>query len=365
MSYDFSVNYKDILQRVDNINPVEYSRTRNFLNGQVTCLSPYIARGVISLPFIKQKLLERYSLYQAEKLIQELAWREYFQRVWQQLGNNIFANIRQPQSGFARKAIPAAVVQAQTGIEAIDQSIETLYQSGYMHNHARMYTAMLCCNVAQCDWSLPAQWMYYHLLDGDLASNTLSWQWVAGTFSSKKYYANQENINRYSGTRQSNSFLDHSYETIAANDIPRILTETITQIPGTTLPPPSELNVDHRLPLFLYNSYQLDPLWHAAEQGNRVLVLEPSHFKAFPVAAKVMDFIIRLAQSCIPGIQVFVGEVTEIPQLPGFPAIFYKEHPTATHYPGNCEPREWLFPEVTGYSGSFSAYWKKCEKYFR
>lgn len=365
MKYAFPLSHEAILQRVNNIDPVQYERSRNFLNGSVTLLSPYIARGVISLPFIKQSILAKYSRKQADKLIQELAWREYFQRVWQHLGNRMFTDIKQPQTGAAKEGIPAAVAAGKTGIEAIDQYTSVLYETGYMHNHMRMYTAMLCCNIAQCQWQWPAQWMYYHLLDGDLASNTLSWQWVAGTFSSKKYYANQENINRYTGSTQRNSFLDHSYETIAAQNIPDILTETIAGVPETPLPPASTVKLDQKLPLFLYNSYQLDPLWHGTEEGNRVLVLEPSHFKTFPVSDKVMDFIIRLALSCIPGIQVYVGEVNELTYFPDFPAVHYKEHPTAKHYPGICEPREWMFPQVNGYFGSFTAYWKKCEKYFR
>jgi len=92
-----------------------------------------------------------------------------------------------------------------------------------------MYTAMLACNIACSHWSLPAKWMYYHLLDGDLASNTLSWQWVAGSFSSKKYYANQENINKYSGRNQQQSYLSFDYDAITKMPIPIALQE-ITSI---------------------------------------------------------------------------------------------------------------------------------------
>ena len=79
--------------------------------------------------------------------------------------------------------MPKAVVEANTTIDAIDEAINELYQNGYMHNHMRMYLASLCCNIAKCHWKHPAKWMYFYLLDGDLASNTLSWQWVAGSNS--------------------------------------------------------------------------------------------------------------------------------------------------------------------------------------
>jgi deoxyribodipyrimidine photo-lyase len=69
-----------------------------------------------------------------------------------------------------------------------------------------MYIASLACNVAQSQWRIPAKWMYYHLLDADWASNALSWQWVAGTNSNKKYFANQNNINKYCFTKANEYF---------------------------------------------------------------------------------------------------------------------------------------------------------------
>lgn len=69
-----------------------------------------------------------------------------------------------------------------------------------MHNHLRMYIAGTITNVSHAHWRVPSLWLYSHLLDGDITSNTCSWQWNAGTFSSKKYLANQENINTYTGT---------------------------------------------------------------------------------------------------------------------------------------------------------------------
>ena len=71
-----------------------------------------------------------------------------------------------------------------------------------------MYIASIVCNIAKSHWKLPSKWFYYYLLDGDLASNNLSWQWVCGANSSKKYYANQENINKFCFTKQKNTFLD-------------------------------------------------------------------------------------------------------------------------------------------------------------
>ena len=360
---DFPTDYRLIIERIESIDAVKYCQTRNFLNGSVTYLSPYIARGVISLPMVKNSILEKYSRYESEQLLKELAWREYFQRVWQHLGDTLFSDIKQPQTDTLHQQIPEVILAANSGIQAIDDAIKNLYQTGYMHNHTRMYNAMLCCNVGKANWRLPAKWMYYHLLDGDLASNMLSWQWVAATFSSKKYYANQQNINTYSQTDQHNTFLDHPYEYIAEQPVPEILLSMVEPALITVLPSKQELLLDTNLPLLLYNSYQLDPLWHAKEKANRVLVLEPSHFSTFPVSEKVLNFIIEMARKNIPDIKVYIGEVNKIEGLTLFPAVHHKEHPTTFHYPGIKENREWMFPEVMGYYPGFFPFWKKCEKY--
>ncbi|MGA1048830.1 MAG: FAD-binding domain-containing protein, partial [Minisyncoccia bacterium] len=145
-----------------------------------------------------------------EKLLFELAWKEYFLRVWENKMDDIWTDLKHPAS-YSNTQIPSNIVDANTGINTIDSAIEELYQTGYMHNHARMWTASLVTNIAKSYWKIPSQWMYYHLLDGDIASNTLSWQWVSGTFSSKKYFANQENINKYSKTNQYNTFFYISF----------------------------------------------------------------------------------------------------------------------------------------------------------
>jgi len=134
-----------------------------------------------------------------------------------------------------------AIELAQTGIESIDFAINELYKNGYMHNHGRMYTASMACNMGKAHWLDPSKWMYYHLLDGDIASNNCSWQWVAGAFSNKKYYCNQENINKYTFSNQVNTFLDLPYEALGSMSIPDSLIGTVefdlkNSLPKTDLP---------------------------------------------------------------------------------------------------------------------------------
>lgn len=362
----FPTDYESILDRIHNIDPIQYSKTRNYLNGSVCYLSPYISRGVISVKQIMDTVLQKgYTTYQSEKFLQELAWREYFQRVWQHIGDAIWVDIKQPQPDTLHDQMIESVKNAVTGIEAIDQGIKHLYISGYMHNHMRMYIASMVCNLAKAHWKQPSKWMYYHLLDGDIASNNCGWQWVAAAFASKKYYFNQENLNKYTFSKQQHSFLDKSYEEIIAMDIPENLRATSSLILQTTLPNTPLPKIDSSIPTLIYNSYNLDMEWYKGENVNRVLLLEPSHFKKYPVSQKVLQFILALSKN-IDGIQIYSGEISYI--IDSYPNsamasnyIISKEHPTANHFPGVKISRQWMFPEVSSYHPSYFSFWKKCE----
>lgn len=357
----FPTQVEEIKKRIDTIDPEIYARTRNYIDGSVTYLSPYISRGVISTSQVLHSVFSRgYNKWKLEKFVQELAWREFFQRTWQQKGDAIFQDIHEPLRKFERSGIPEAVIHANTGIHAIDQSIKDLYETGYMHNHCRMYVAALTCNIARIHWANPAGWMYYHLLDGDLASNMLSWQWVSGTFSKKLYFCNQENINRYTKTNQQNTYLDKSYEEISEMEIPLSLSGITENLFESHLPSTPHPVIDKTLPTLVYNSYNLDPMWHKGERANRILILEPDHFKRFPVSNKVLNFILELAKQ-IENIQVYFGKFEEL----GIEEVIFKEHPLNQHYRGKAESREWLFPEPDYELGSFFSFWKKSEKYWK
>lgn len=368
---DFPTSYQQIIERINHINPIQYSKTRNFINGAVTYLSPYISRGVISVKQIMETILQKgYKPYQVEKFLQELAWREYFQRVWLHTGDGIWKDIKQPQPDVLHHQMIKAVEQATTGIDAIDEQIKKLYSSGYMHNHIRMYTASMVCNMAKAHWLQPSRWMYYHLLDGDIASNNCSWQWVAAAFASKKYYFNQENVNKYSFSKQQNTFLDKSYEAIMTMPVPDTLKASTdlslqTNLPATVIP-----ILDVNKPTLIYNSYNLDLRWRKDEDVNRVLLLEPSHFEKFPISEKVMQFVINLSKN-IEGILLHTGEIADIISLysnlssTDKGCIISKEHPAFNYYPGIKDNRDWMFPEVNGNYLSFFSFWKQCEKFLK
>jgi deoxyribodipyrimidine photo-lyase len=357
----FPTTLTAINERIDKLDVVQYAQTRNYLDGNVSLLSPYISRGVISLPFVLKRIRSRTSIDESKKFIYELCWREYFQRVWHAMETKIETDLNQSQHPVIHHQMITSVAQADTGIDAIDHAIKSLYETGYMHNHLRMYTAAMVTNIGKAHWSVPSSWMYYHLLDGDIASNSLSWQWVAGTFSTKKYFCNQENINTYCATDQQGTFLDTSYEAIMHMDCPKELAESYVAELHTALPEQKPVTFDYTKPLLLYTSYTLDPLWRQDIDVNRVLILEPSHFKKHPVSEKVLTFILDLAKE-IKDLQVFCGEIDELPDIKRFPEIISKEHPAFRHFPGNKDAYEWMFPIVKQPKG-FTSFWKACEKH--
>lgn len=364
MYADFPTNSAAIQDRLSAIDPRAYCRSRNFIDGAVTRLSPYLSRGFLNTSQIFESVRKMgIPFAEIEQFYKELAWRDYFQRVLQHKPNLYAEELRFAQTDIRNTQIPKAVVEATTGIAAIDEGIRELYASGYLHNHLRMYVASLCCNIAKSHFSLPAKWMYYHLLDADVASNYCSWQWVAGAFASKKYYANQENINRYTHSQQRNTFLDIAYEELPNIAVPSILEEA-SGLELSTLLPDFEFFVEGRHHnALIYNIYNLDPEWHKGEAYTRVLLLEPSHFERFPVSGKNLQWMLELATSNIPDLKVFVGEFSELGERLSNVNFIFKEHPLFAHYEGTTEERVWMFPQVTGYYPSFFAYWKQCQKY--
>lgn len=356
----FPTKYDEILARIDLIDPMKYGATRNYLDGAVTYLSPYISRGVISTKKVLDAVLAKgYVHDEMESFVKELAWRDYFQRLGQV--RNLALDIKFPQADVVHYQMPSSVANAQTGIQALDRAIEELYAHGYMHNHLRMYTAAVVTNIGKAHWFLPSKWMYYHLFDGDFASNRCSWQWVCGANSNKKYVANQENINRFAGTQQHSTFLDRPYESLPPKTVPSELLETMDLSLETPLPKARDIQVNSELPTFVYNYYNLDPMWHQGEVGNRILLLEPAFFQEHPVSANVLNFALELSKN-IENLQLFVGSFSELKEKYSLKELYYKEHPLNQGYSGIEEARDWISTEITGYFPSFFAYWKSLNK---
>ncbi|MGB7739164.1 MAG: FAD-binding domain-containing protein [Steroidobacteraceae bacterium] len=164
------------------------------------------------------RIAARHSLDMRHKFVYELGWRAYFRHVWQHRGDGILRSLHEgllPDESYSRE-LPADIRQGCTGVPAVDEAVSTLYLTGMLHNHARMWLASYVVHVRKVHWRAGADWLHGHLLDGDLASNHLSWQWVAGTGSSKPYVFNADNVARYAPAswHSPGTVIDTSYEAL-------------------------------------------------------------------------------------------------------------------------------------------------------
>ncbi len=196
-------------QRLAAMQPARYGRSRNFLDGAVTRLSPYIRHGVLNLAEVRDAVFEKLHASggreAGEKLINELGWRDFWQRVWRQLGDGIWDDQESLKTGHRPASyaaeLPGDIATASTSLACMDAFARELIETGWLHNHARMWMASYVVHWRRVRWQAGAHWFLQHLLDGDPASNNLSWQWVASSFSHKPYVFNRSNLERYTAGR--------------------------------------------------------------------------------------------------------------------------------------------------------------------
>lgn len=146
----FSCSTQEVQRRIQLIDCSVYDKTRNYLDGAVTWLSPFLTHGITNTREVGQQVLRNRKPSDCYCLLFEFGWPEYFHRFWQEQGEDIFENMRNPQKGAQYTKLPSAVVSANTGIDSVDQPLRTLYSDGVMHNHARMWTAAISCKDFGC-----------------------------------------------------------------------------------------------------------------------------------------------------------------------------------------------------------------------
>lgn len=184
------------------IEPQRYAKSRNFLAGAVTRLSPFLRYGILSLAEVRDLVIgTTREIEPIAKLVQELAWRDYWQRLYAQMGDGIWRDQEPYKTGFTAKQyandLPDDIRDGTTGMVCVDSFSRDMREQGWLHNHARMWLAAYIVHWRRVRWQAGARWFLQHLLDGDPASNNLSWQWVASTFSHKPYFFNRENLEKY------------------------------------------------------------------------------------------------------------------------------------------------------------------------
>ena len=213
----FSPDRESGLQRLEAFLPKAaraYASGRNTDYGQgnhetVSILSPWIRHRLICEEEVVRKVLRKHAFKSAEKFLQEVYWRSYFKgwleqrpEVWSRYTNDLASQAKKLGVDPTLSQDYNAAVEGKTGIECFDCWTKELIQTGYLHNHARMWFASIWIFTLKLPWVLGADFFHRHLLDGDAASNTCSWRWVAGLHTKGKHYvARSSNIEKFTGGR--------------------------------------------------------------------------------------------------------------------------------------------------------------------
>ena len=200
-------------------NLSEYSKLRNFDFGpdnrsNISCLSPYISHGIINELEVIDKSLKKFSFTKNEKFIQEVLWRVYW-KGWLELRPNVWLdylmelNILRDQFKSNQNYLNA--IEGKTDLECFNQWVNELKENNYLHNHTRMWFASIWIFTLELPWQLGAEFFMKHLYDGDAASNTLGWRWVAGIQTTGKHYlASEWNIKKFTNNRFKNIKLNEN-----------------------------------------------------------------------------------------------------------------------------------------------------------
>ena len=218
----FEASRAKALNQLNNFvenNLGEYSKLRNFDFGpekrsNISCLSPYITHGIINEQEIIQKALSKFSFSKNEKFIQEVLWRTYW-KGWLELRPNVWADylieLNQIKNEFKDNKDYIAAIEGKTKVDCFNEWVKELKENNYLHNHTRMWFASIWIFTLELPWQLGAEFFMQHLYDGDAASNTLGWRWVAGVQTQGKHYlASEWNIKKFTNNRFSNIKLNEN-----------------------------------------------------------------------------------------------------------------------------------------------------------
>ena len=222
-SREFAIKkLKDFIDK----NLHEYSKLRNFDFGpeqrkNVSTISPYITHGVLSEIEVIKNSLKKFSFAKNEKFVQEVLWRIYW-KGWLELRPMVWSDyiieLRKLKKDFYNNKNYLSAIEGKTNIECFNYWISEIKKYNYLHNHARMWFASIWIFTLNLPWQLGAAFFMKYLLDGDSASNTLGWRWVAGVQTQgKNYIASEWNIKKFTNNRFSQIKLNENPQPIIDN----------------------------------------------------------------------------------------------------------------------------------------------------
>lgn len=394
MSQPFPPTLAAAQQRLAAVLPADYARTRQAITGAVSRLSPYLTHGMLDLPAVWDSATAQQALPPQHKFRFELGWRAYFRHVWSHRGDGILQSLHAgplPDEAYAR-TVPADVRLGATGVPVVDQAVRTLYDTGWLHNHARLWLASYLVHVRKVHWRTGADWLQTLLLDGDLASNHLSWQWVAGTGSHQPYLFNAENVARHAPAawHSPGSVLDTNYEALSQRArstdppaptrpaVPTIplrhdtrATAAVLTEPTVLATPPAEQGLQAPdaaavagRDVWLVHPWNLGPLPTDLPPGTLVLGLAVAEFhQAWPWRRARWQFVGRRMAELAPlrwhGSATAIGQA--LAQARSVQTV--AEPHLAAWLPqwARCRPAPALFPAVAQRCDSFSKWWSKVQ----
>ena len=192
----------------------DYSSKRNYDFGpksreNTSNLSKYISHRIINEYDLVREILSEYNLQKVDKFIQEVFWRVYW-KGWLEHRPDVWRDFVDSDPTYSEEEYKKAI-NGETGIECFDDWVKELKSENYLHNHTRMWFASIWIFTLNLPWELGARFFMKYLFDGDAASNTLSWRWVAGIQTQgKNYLARESNIRKFTNQRYMNTSLNEN-----------------------------------------------------------------------------------------------------------------------------------------------------------
>ena len=284
----FAHTRESALAQLDDFIPAsgKYSRDRNhvfpFQHHNVSCLSPAIRHRLLTEKEAAAAPLVRYAPSTIEKYTQEIYWRRYW-KSWlslrPQVWHEYLAELPKIELSDAEQERYQKAISGESGLAIMDHFTRELLETGYLHNHARMWWAGWWIHLARLPWQLGADFFYQNLLDADPASNTLSWRWVAGLQTpGKTYLPRRSNLEKY---LPAEVLSQHSAGLEQLESPQTYLPDSIPPKPPVTQPdvPSSQFNPDLKTVLLIHEedlspetspaeNLSFDQIWCLADRKN-------------------------------------------------------------------------------------------------
>ena len=363
---NFEASRASALNELNNFvenNLSEYSKLRNFDFGpenrsNVSCLSPYITHGIINEKEVIEKSLSKFSFSKNEKFIQEVLWRTYW-KGWLELRPNVWSDylieLNKIKEEFKGNQKYLDALKGKTNIECFNAWINELKENNYLHNHTRMWFASIWIFTLELPWQLGAEFFMQHLYDGDAASNTLGWRWVAGVQTQGKHYlASEWNIKKFTNNRFDNIKLNEN--------APPIISEKTYSIIKQDFNNPQ--NIEDKNLLIFENNLSFEITDFQSNKFKKIyLISNKNENRSIKLSEKVIKFKSLLIEDQeqilkAKSIDCEVIDISEIKKIENFYGLYPTVGENLDYLNSNNLKIDYLYRKLDQYS------WQYCNKGF-